>query len=284
MGKHRQLSSKFLRRAPEDAGHHVAASCPAAGRCQTGVFVDRTKPQPDLVSVATDKLPPCHDFVMIGDATWDAIAAARVGVPTIGLLSGGLERRNCSGRAAGRSTPTPLTSPPTSQARFASCRSPKCDLCRLRGSNDPTACARALILIDDPQHRTLLPVRGGARLGWPSRAPFEESCHELAEGWNRHRRPDLRRVWLVETPRCDQLDWGDNHDRDHDQLGQRRRRDPTDPRVEKKTIRWPTRRPLGSGLVSAVEGSPAAPLRHGRSRTQVGVFTRRLAVPKPAKG
>jgi phosphoglycolate phosphatase-like HAD superfamily hydrolase len=89
MGEHRQLSSKFLRRAPEDAGHHVAASCPAAGRCQTGVFVDRTKPQPDLVSVATDKLPPCHDFVMIGDATWDAIAAARVGVPTIGLLSGG---------------------------------------------------------------------------------------------------------------------------------------------------------------------------------------------------
>ena len=35
------------------------------------------------------KLPSCHDFVMIGDATWDAIAAARVGIPTIGLLSGG---------------------------------------------------------------------------------------------------------------------------------------------------------------------------------------------------
>ena len=35
------------------------------------------------------KLPSCHDFVMVGDATWDAIAAGRVGVPTVGLLSGG---------------------------------------------------------------------------------------------------------------------------------------------------------------------------------------------------
>ena len=57
--------------------------------CTSEADVDRTKPQPDLVSVAMRKLPSCHDFVMVGDATWDAIAAARVGVPTIGLLSGG---------------------------------------------------------------------------------------------------------------------------------------------------------------------------------------------------
>ncbi|MGH3427034.1 MAG: HAD family hydrolase [Mycobacteriales bacterium] len=51
--------------------------------------VEQTKPEPDLVSAAVAKLAPITDFIMIGDATWDAIAAARVNVPTIGLLSGG---------------------------------------------------------------------------------------------------------------------------------------------------------------------------------------------------
>jgi phosphoglycolate phosphatase-like HAD superfamily hydrolase len=51
--------------------------------------VEQTKPKPDLVSAAMAKLTPIADFIMIGDATWDAIAAARVNIPTIGLLSGG---------------------------------------------------------------------------------------------------------------------------------------------------------------------------------------------------
>jgi phosphoglycolate phosphatase-like HAD superfamily hydrolase len=51
--------------------------------------VEQTKPEPDLVSAAVAKLAPNTDFIMIGDATWDAIAAARVDIPTIGLLSGG---------------------------------------------------------------------------------------------------------------------------------------------------------------------------------------------------
>ena len=72
--------------------------------CTSDADVDRTKPQPDLVSVAMRKLPSCHEFVMIGDATWDAIAAARVGVPTIGLLS----RRVRSGRTARRWLPVRL--------------------------------------------------------------------------------------------------------------------------------------------------------------------------------
>ena len=51
--------------------------------------VEQTKPKPDLVAAAVARLAPIEDFVMIGDATWDAIAAARVDIPTIGLLSGG---------------------------------------------------------------------------------------------------------------------------------------------------------------------------------------------------
>ena len=55
----------------------------------SGDDVERTKPEPDLVSVAMERLAETECHLMIGDTTWDAIAAARAGVPTIGLLSGG---------------------------------------------------------------------------------------------------------------------------------------------------------------------------------------------------
>jgi HAD superfamily hydrolase (TIGR01549 family) len=51
--------------------------------------VDRTKPHPDLVGAAADRLSSADELVMIGDATWDAIAAGHAGLPSIGLLSGG---------------------------------------------------------------------------------------------------------------------------------------------------------------------------------------------------
>jgi len=55
----------------------------------SGDDVDETKPKPDLIDVAMRKAPSAEGFVMIGDTTWDAIAAVRAGVPAIGLLSGG---------------------------------------------------------------------------------------------------------------------------------------------------------------------------------------------------
>jgi HAD superfamily hydrolase (TIGR01549 family) len=65
-----------------DAGDHVDAFT-------SGGDVDRTKPEPDLIVVAMRKAESAEQFVMIGDTTWDAIAAGRAGVPAIGLLSGG---------------------------------------------------------------------------------------------------------------------------------------------------------------------------------------------------
>jgi HAD superfamily hydrolase (TIGR01549 family) len=50
--------------------------------------VERTKPHPDLIHQALEQVPGA-DALMVGDATWDAIAAGRAGVPTIGLLTGG---------------------------------------------------------------------------------------------------------------------------------------------------------------------------------------------------
>jgi len=55
----------------------------------TGGDVDRTKPHPDLIAVAAERLPEVSDFVVIGDTAWDAVAAGRAGFPSIGVLSGG---------------------------------------------------------------------------------------------------------------------------------------------------------------------------------------------------
>jgi HAD superfamily hydrolase (TIGR01509 family) len=55
----------------------------------TGGDVDRTKPHPDLVATAAERLPGASDVVVIGDTAWDAVAARRAGFTSIGVLSGG---------------------------------------------------------------------------------------------------------------------------------------------------------------------------------------------------
>lgn len=55
--------------------------------------VDTAKPQPDIVQVALDRAQvPADRAVFIGDAVWDAEASTRAGVPSIGVLSGGVSR------------------------------------------------------------------------------------------------------------------------------------------------------------------------------------------------
>jgi HAD superfamily hydrolase (TIGR01549 family) len=51
--------------------------------------VDRTKPHPDLIATAAERLPDSDRLVVIGDTTWDAVAAEQAGLPAIGLLTGG---------------------------------------------------------------------------------------------------------------------------------------------------------------------------------------------------
>jgi HAD superfamily hydrolase (TIGR01549 family) len=50
--------------------------------------VERTKPEPDLVAAAIDKAGG-GPAVMVGDSTWDCEAAARAGIETIAVLTGG---------------------------------------------------------------------------------------------------------------------------------------------------------------------------------------------------
>ena len=55
----------------------------------SGADVDRTKPHPDLIASAAERLESSTRLVVIGDTTWDAVAAGKAGIPAIGLLSGG---------------------------------------------------------------------------------------------------------------------------------------------------------------------------------------------------
>lgn len=55
--------------------------------------VDTAKPEPGIVRVALDRAGVDADHaVFVGDAVWDAHAAAGAGLPCIGLTSGGISR------------------------------------------------------------------------------------------------------------------------------------------------------------------------------------------------
>lgn len=54
----------------------------------TAADVDATKPSPELLDVAC-RIGGGPPAVMIGDATWDVIAARRAGMPAHGVLTGG---------------------------------------------------------------------------------------------------------------------------------------------------------------------------------------------------
>lgn len=64
----------------------------------TAADVDATKPAPDLVEAALARTSG-GPAVMIGDTTWDCIAAARAGVPAVAVLTGGFSEADL--RAAG---------------------------------------------------------------------------------------------------------------------------------------------------------------------------------------
>lgn len=54
--------------------------------------VDDTKPDPDLVKAAMEKAGTSQ-AVLVGDSTWDCEAAARAGIETIAVLTGGFSEQ-----------------------------------------------------------------------------------------------------------------------------------------------------------------------------------------------
>jgi HAD superfamily hydrolase (TIGR01549 family) len=53
--------------------------------------VDDSKPAPDLLQVAIDKVSGTS-AVKVGDSVWDCLAAAEAGVPAVSVLTGGFSR------------------------------------------------------------------------------------------------------------------------------------------------------------------------------------------------
>ena len=63
--------------------------------------VENTKPAPDLIAVAIEKVGG-GDAVMVGDSVWDCVAAKRLGVPSYAVRTGGFspeELREAGARA-----------------------------------------------------------------------------------------------------------------------------------------------------------------------------------------
>jgi HAD superfamily hydrolase (TIGR01549 family) len=55
--------------------------------------VERSKPHPDIVTAALAKAPGSDRAVMIGDSRWDVEAAAKAGLQTICVLTGGWSKQ-----------------------------------------------------------------------------------------------------------------------------------------------------------------------------------------------
>jgi HAD superfamily hydrolase (TIGR01509 family) len=58
----------------------------------TSADVEQTKPEPDLVQAALDRLDG-EEAVMVGDTPWDVQAAERAGVATVAVLTGGFSEQ-----------------------------------------------------------------------------------------------------------------------------------------------------------------------------------------------
>jgi HAD superfamily hydrolase (TIGR01549 family) len=54
----------------------------------TSADVEATKPAPDLIEAGLEKAGT-RDAVMVGDSTWDVLAAKRAGIETVAVLTGG---------------------------------------------------------------------------------------------------------------------------------------------------------------------------------------------------
>jgi HAD superfamily hydrolase (TIGR01549 family) len=69
----------------------------------TSEDVQQTKPAPDLLQVALDKAtdrPTDADVVVVGDSTWDFVAAGRFGARGVALLAGGFSREELTNAGA----------------------------------------------------------------------------------------------------------------------------------------------------------------------------------------
>ncbi|NIH84554.1 HAD family hydrolase [Amycolatopsis granulosa] len=107
-----------LLRAARDAGYRVVLASSGkpdhvdhyldlidgrelAGDWTSSKDVEATKPEPDLLEVALEKVRG-EQAVVIGDSVWDCVAAGRIGLPSVGLLTGGFGAAELTDNGANR--------------------------------------------------------------------------------------------------------------------------------------------------------------------------------------
>jgi len=59
----------------------------------TSADVENTKPEPDLIKAALEKVDADDEATLIGDTVWDVEAAKRAGVETLAVLTGGFSEQ-----------------------------------------------------------------------------------------------------------------------------------------------------------------------------------------------
>lgn len=64
--------------------------------------VEATKPEPDVVRAALEQVDGEREAVLVGDSTWDFRAAAKAGVRSVGVLTGGFSEEELSEAGAER--------------------------------------------------------------------------------------------------------------------------------------------------------------------------------------
>ncbi|WP_330274202.1 HAD family hydrolase [Lentzea sp. NBC_00516] len=79
--------------------HYLKLLDPGDVAWTTSDDVDDSKPAPDLIEVALREVKGDR-AVAVGDSVWDCEAAARVGLPSIGLLTGGFAENELVDRGA----------------------------------------------------------------------------------------------------------------------------------------------------------------------------------------
>ncbi len=76
---------------PDHVDHYLdlLGARPIIDGWTTAADVEATKPAPDLLAVALSKTGTRDEIVTIGDSVWDCLAARELGVPSVGLRTGG---------------------------------------------------------------------------------------------------------------------------------------------------------------------------------------------------
>src|SRR5919112_1195235 len=82
-----------IREAESDLYIELIGAAEIVDGWTTSADVESTKPEPDLIKAALDKVDADGEAMLIGDTVWDVEAAKRAWVETLAVLTGGFSEQ-----------------------------------------------------------------------------------------------------------------------------------------------------------------------------------------------